>query len=685
MALAPQEPRSGAESSDSGKAARGGPVLLDDRYRLEPGSPLISLDTPSAKAYEVEDLRDATRKLFALICTPGLPPRANAMAVLRGSTGEGMLPLVEWAAVYWPPLERHCMAVIYERPMGGKFAESFTSAGAKLGDTHLLDQLLKPLLVALERLHSRTFPHRAIRPNNLLYMDAEKKNLVLGDCVTTPPGFDQPTVFETIERGMASPGGRGNGGVADDIYALGVTITYMMAGHNPVGDLTDDHLIDAKLLHGSYAVLCGKERIAPEVDDLLRGMLNDDPGERWGLEDLNKWVSGRPVSAPKKKPQRQAKANVTFDAREYSNVRTLARAFCRSPDEATKAIKDGRLELWLRRDFKKTELADAVTTAVEVAKGQSPDQEGPDDYLVSKICIFLDKAAPIRYRGFSFMPEAYGPALAAEVLRQGDPRIPVEAILRDVPSLWFAAQDEFVPSHPGVAKNLGEIRGYLQRSDIGYGVERCLYELNPSLPCQSALLVTDYVATIGDLMPALEEASKHQDTKTRPMDRQMAAFIAARFSQDIGPHLAALADRDKERSAIGMLSLLALLQWRMEEGTLPGLSAWVGRHLGPAISSYHSRTTRRELERDAPRMVRDGSLPDLFDLIENAQKRKTDEDGYAAAIGEYSDLSEEIDDIENNEEARIVSATLMGQQTASMSSLVLTMVIITILFLNYSW
>ena len=685
MALAPQEPRPAAQSSGSGRPTRSGPVILQDRYRFEPGTPLITLDTPSAKAYEVEDLRDATRKLFALICTPALPPRANAMAILSGSSAEGMLPLVEWSDVYWPPLKKRCMAVVYERPLGGKFAESFTSAGAKMSEEVMSGQVLKPLLNALDRLETRSIAHRAIRPNNLLYMDAEKKNLVLGDCVTTPPGFDQPAVFETIERGMATPGGRGEGGVAEDVYALGVTIAHMLVGHNPIGDLTDDHLIDAKLLHGSFGVLCGKERISAGFSELLRGMLNDDPSDRWGLEELHKWVSGQSVSPSKKKPQRKTRASVTFDAREYSNVRTLARAFCRSPDEATKVIKDGQLELWLRRAFKKTELADAVTTAVEVAKGQAPNQQGPDDYLISKICIFLDTAAPIRYRGFSFMPEAFGPALAAEVLRQGDTRIPVEAVTRDVPSLWFAAQNEFVPSHPGVKKNLGQMRGYLQRSDIGYGVERCLYELNPSLACQSAILVDDYVATIGDLMPALEEASKHWDTKSRPMDRQMAAFIAARSNQDTGPHLAALADRDKERSAIGMLSLLALLQWRMEEDTLPGLSSWVGRHLGPAISSYHSRTTRRELERDAPRMVRDGSLPDLFDLIENAQKRKNDEDGYAEAMTEFADLSEEIDDIEDNEDERTESATLMGQQTASMSSLVLTMVIIAILFLNYSW
>ena len=103
MVLAPQEPRSSTESSGPGMPAGGGSVLLEDHYRIEPGAPLIGLDTPSAKAYAAEDLRDPGHQMFALICTPGLPPRANTMAVLRGSTAEGMLPLVEWSAVYWPP------------------------------------------------------------------------------------------------------------------------------------------------------------------------------------------------------------------------------------------------------------------------------------------------------------------------------------------------------------------------------------------------------------------------------------------------------------------------------------------------------------------------------------------------------------------------------------------------------
>lgn len=660
-------------------------VVLNDRFQIEPDQPLGGLDLPSAKAYAVTDLRSPGRPLFALVRAPGLVSRVNAMAILRGATGQSVLALVEWGVVEWPLAGRRCMAAIYQRPLGGRFAETYASAGVQLAETEIAMRVLRPMIKTLAWLESRSFAHRAIRPNNFYYLEADKKTLVLGDCLMAPPGFDQPVVFETVERAMASPGGRGEGGLGDDVYALGVSIVFMLLGKNPVGEMTEDEVIDGKIEHGTYHFLCAKERIPLGTVDLLRGLLNDDANERWGIEDLEQWAAGKRLPPPKKKPLRRAPVAFAFKGRDHTNVRTLARAFANSPDEATKAIADGSLELWLRRDLKDIELADAVATSVAVAKGQGPGIEGADDFLVAKICIFLDRAAPIRYRGFSFMPEGFGPALAVEFMRTGNADIPAEVVARDVPPLWFAAQDAFMPAFPGLQKSFAQVRTWLQRREIGFGVERVLYELNPSLPCQSALLEGEYVATIGELLPALDRAAATQDTKLRPLDRHIAAFIAARFSQDVGPHLAALATPDKERSAIGMLSLLALLQWRLEAPAVHGLTAWVGRHLGPAISSYHSRTTRRELEREAPQVVREGSLPELFDLIENAEKRRHDEQGYAAAIAEHADLEAEIDDIENNKEERGKEALQMGQQAASMTSLVIGMIIVSIIFLNYTW
>lgn len=276
------------------------------------------------------------------------------------------------------------------------------------------------------------------------------------------------------------------------------------------------------------------------------------------------------------------------------------------------------------------------------------------------------------------MPEGFGSALAVELLRRGDAQIPAEVLNRDLIGAWYSTPGNSSSETAATASTLQNVRSFLQVNDPGYGIERCLYELNPSLPCQSSIVLEDYVVKIEELLPALDRAASRVDLKTRPIDRHIAAFIAARFDQDIDPHLRAIASPRIETSLIGVLSLLAYLQWKLRIENLLGLSSWVGGLLGPAINTYHSRTTRREIEREIPRLVRQGSLPEMFDLIDNADKRRADNDGYAAARAEFMAAESEAREIEGNSPERIALMRRKGHQAAAMSSLLLSMFILTV-------
>ncbi|PPR72179.1 MAG: hypothetical protein CFH05_01375, partial [Alphaproteobacteria bacterium MarineAlpha3_Bin4] len=162
-------------------------------------------------------------------------------------------------------------------------------------------------------------------------------------------------------------------------------------------------------------------------------------------------------------------------------------------------------------------------------------------------------------------------------------------------------------------------------------------------------------------------------------------FIAARFDEDIDPHLKALASPKPDTSVIGMLSLLAFLQWKLKIGPVLGLSSWVGGLLGPAINTYHNRMTRRTIESEIPRLVRQGSLPELFDLIDNAEKRREDRDGFEAAKAEWVAMEEEIMDIEGSGEERLTKAERSGQQAAAIMSIVMSMIVVTFMFLVEVW
>ena len=692
MAVSPEQAQNGGEEAVERFVARG-PVVLYDRHQIAPQTPLADLDTPSAQAFAAEDRRDASRKLFALICTPGLPPRSRPMTILRGGSFTGVLPFVDSGVVDWPHLGQRCMAILYERPAGGTLAQMMrpvdlaaVQAGAPTGDRisehDIPRRMVSPISRTLQRMAGRELAHRAIRPDNIFFMDSGHQELVLGDCVTTPPGFDQPVVFETIDRGMASPAGRGDGDFSEDLYALGITLAICILGRDPVAELNEDEILAAKIEYGTYHMMCGNKRIPLQLVEPLRGLLGDTVAEQWDLEQLASWLAGIRASPIQRNPTPRSLVPLPFAGRDHITGRTLARAFTQNVAEAASVIYDPEFDLWIRRGLGDEACAIAVAEAVTAAQDHADDPLGQDDYLVTRVAIALDPQAPIRYQGFSFVPEAFGPAMAVEFLRRGDFQIPSDVIALDIPSLWYTAQGEVRTGRTPMERTFANLREMMSNSTMGYGMERCLYSQNLSLPCQSPLVVQEYVASLEDILPALNHAPKRVDANSKPMDRHIAAFIGAHFDRDIDPQLEALSGSDDKRAAIGLLSLLARLQAEVEQKeAVFGLSSWVGSLLGPAIRSYHSRTTRRELEREIPRLVRQGSLLELYDLIENPERRAEDVRGYAEAEEHYVAAAEEIHEIQGDDESRTAKAEETGQQSAAMTSVIITFIFVGLYFL----
>ncbi|MEE9545526.1 MAG: hypothetical protein V3V55_08060, partial [Rhodospirillales bacterium] len=398
-------------------------------------------------------------------------------------------------------------------------------------------------------------------------------------------------------------------------------------------------------------------------------------------DKLKNWIDGKRQTPIQKKPAIKSDTPFSFAGVEHNSSRTLARSFTLNQTEAAKVIKEGNLAMWLRRGIGDADKADAVATTIEAAKSHENTALASDEFIVAKIGIILDPDGPIRYKGLSFMPDAYGPALAVELLRRSDVQVAAEIIAREIPAIWFAYQsgDKEFAEHE---KTFRQLHGFLKINDPGFGIERCLYELNPSLSCQSPLINQDYVVDIEDLLPALDKAANRVDTKLKPLDRHLIAFIACRFEQDIYPHLKALAASEEETSLIGMLSLLALMQWHLKTDSLYGLCSWVGGLLGPAINTYFNRATRHEIEQEIPRLVRQGSLHEIFNLIDDAEKRKQDKEGYAAATAEFAAAEEEIRAVEESQLTQAESAIQSGQQAAAMTSVILAMIVISILLIN---
>ncbi len=669
-----------ADETDGVAPVNTGTAVLGDRFIIDGSKPLPDLDSPNAKAYAAEDRRDLSRQLFALVCTPGLPVRTRAMKLMKNNPGIGILELVEWNTAFWPNLGRRTMIIVMERPMGGRVLDQIVKGTVRITEYDIPRRVAQPIYAGIKQMSAIGVPHRAVRPDNLFFLDRECQEIVLGDCYTSPAGFDQPLMFEPLERSMANQAGRGHGSVADDMFAFGASMVVLTLGHNPIEKMKAEDLLFRRTNLGSYAAICGNARVPMSLLEPLRGLLSDIPTERWGVDEVGLWLNGRKQTPQQKKAAKKADKPYRFGGREHFNIRTLAHAFNRQIPEAVKTLQEENFHAWLKRAVDEGPLSETLKGIVDTAEFHKDDFQGTEEYLVARAVAAMDPLGPMRYKGMSLCLDGMGPMLANEMIRGGNVKVLAEIINHDIYQFWVGDRSVVLDSLEA-AREMAQFKSWLAINDPGYGVERCLYESNPGINCQSEHVVDDCVIDIEDLLPALDNAANHVEGRARPMDRHLSAFIATRFGEDINPHLRALASPKESNVVVGMLSLLAFLQWKLRPPPLYGLASWVGGVLGPAINSFHSRTTRREIEREIPKLVRKGSLPELFDLVDNAEKRLEDQDGYADAVDEYIICTTEIQEIEEAGSKLTDKAIATGQRAAAMISLVTTMIAVSITFI----
>jgi serine/threonine protein kinase len=256
-------------------------VVLKDRFEIDDAAPLPQFDSPTAKAFQCTGRTAEYGDLLALVCDPRTPIRSETMEALRGFSGIGLLKFIDAGVVNWSAQNRRQPVLIFDLPGGGRVFDNMSSVIQPLSDDQLIKGFLTPAVNTLRELSARGITHRNIRPNNLYYSDASERLIMFGECVSAPPGLNQPLPFEALECAMADETGRGEGSIADDLFALGVTLLSLLIGRNPVANITDPHqYIFDRINLGSYANIVGVHRIQMNMMELLRGLLADDTRER---------------------------------------------------------------------------------------------------------------------------------------------------------------------------------------------------------------------------------------------------------------------------------------------------------------------------------------------------------------------------------------------------------------------
>jgi len=507
-----------AQSTAELGGAEGRVASLGGHFDILVDRPLAEFSTPYAAAYVALDREVPAANLFALICSPQVPPRLPVLEALHGMRLEGMLTPREWDVIDWPPMGHRCFAIIYDRPVGGPVMPGYAGLNepvlvtpidqprGPLSDSDLIDHILPGMVASLQQVLAVGATHRAIRATNVFYRDLARREAVLGDGCATPAGLLQPLVYETIEGGLADPWGRGDGAAADDLYALGVTMVCLSLGRDPVAEIPAEQLIVDKIQRGSYAAIVRNERLSPAIIEPVRGLLTDDPKDRWTIQDVDLWLHGRHATPKQPSLARRATRAFELGGEGHWTARSLAHALMSKPTEAAaKVARSAELEAWVQRSLGEPERVKLLASALSESHG------GPsalsEDRLVARVAIALDPAAPVRYKGFAASIGGFGAALAGAFRNQASPQRVAETVLGRLPVFWFSAQAGLRPEQVPVLKTFERLRLHLEDPRLSEDAERALYEMNPSLHCLWPLIESRYVVDPGDALAAIEADS----------------------------------------------------------------------------------------------------------------------------------------------------------------------------------
>jgi hypothetical protein len=642
MAQTPQEPR-----------------LIAGQYAVDLARPMQGWGA-GLTCFAARDVKSGREDAMALMVRRDAPPRAQAVTSLAAMPIDGILtPLAHGPAL--GPGGMPEWFVIAPAPPGRPVFGPHAGQAGQWHEQDLLAYVLRPVANALERLQARHVTHRGIRPDNLFRARADEP-VTLGCSWAAPSAFFQPAIFEPPYSAMCLPGGRGEGSIGDDVYALGVTLLVLATGRMPMAGLDDAEIVRRKLELGSFAALAGDERLSPAIGDLIRGMLAEDPDHRPPPVLLADPAAARARRVAARPPPR-AQRPLEIGRASAVNLRTLAFAIATQPEEGVRQLRSGAVDRWLRRSLGDSTLGAQLDELVRARVADMPAEDSTADAVLAvRAVAMLDSLAPVSWRGLSLFPDGLGPALAGAAGTEAE-RTLAEMVAAEGTAAWAAMRPE--RCDPILLRvDAHQNRQTLRQRGPGGGIARLRYGLNPLLACRSPLLQGALVVRLSDLLPALEAgAGAVAAPEGLPMDAEVGAFLAARSDLPAGRELQRMAEApDPVQAAMVVLRLLVVLQQRQKLATLPNLAAWLGARLETQLEQWHNRSMRARLTEALAIQVKAGSLEGVLDLLDDEVAQRHDADGAAEAARLVARINSELAELAAGGPARAASARNLGHE-----------------------
>ncbi|MBM3554765.1 MAG: protein kinase family protein [Alphaproteobacteria bacterium] len=607
-------------------------------YRIDFASKLKEFSSPSASAYLVDFAGDR-ESLYALAIDSKVPHRADVLDILRLKRMNNTLMIHDSLIAYDPTAKVDRTVIIMERPDGAPLG----TLAQKLSETQVIELVIKPVAHALRGYHERGVIHRGVRPNNIFLRRGSRSEVILGSCVGEPPGIYQPTEYEPLERGFAMPLGRGVGAPSTDLYALGVTALFFLSGGNDLSGKSDLEIASFKLLLGSFRALCGKRQLGLALDGFFRGTLCDDPNDRWTIEDIDNWLTGRTRRTNDGTVELQSPEAFTFAGTQFRSPRLLGLAVARRPEAAIETLKNKTIIPWSKNNIESDEIANAVASSFQHFSFESIGIGGKNDLFLMHISLALGQTGTLYFRGLSIALDGLPSVIAHAFETNNEEMIAAltRAIQQDVFTAWVNAVQRVGQINDTARKIIAAVDGTKNTMDSNRRLIKLLYALNPDQRCLSPGSVGGFVNSADRVLEALEARSDEFKSNLDVLDFHMSCFL--RYSDSYYEKqiqsLELLKGTEELFTSI-MFELLAHLHGTAGGGSYPGICKYLAKQAQVLVQKYRSKSRRDDVIKEVETAAGRGDIATLNRAINAPDVDREDYSRFRAAFARYKALEQ---------------------------------------------
>ncbi len=651
--------------------------ILPASLKLQFDQPLPQWNAPNAMAYRVVDETAPDKLLHGLICANGLPVRQKAIQFLREFRHPHLITLVAAGMSEITALKETRFVLVYETPQNAKPLSAWLmDKKHPFTERTIATDIVAPINDVIRRFEEAGIAHGRINLDTVYYSD----HVLLGDGMSEPCGLSQPYLFEPVERSTATALGKGESDSNGDCFALGMVALHLALSSTSLTTQSEDDHLQSVMQLGTYNTLTRNAELPNSLQDLFRGTLNDRVAERWGPKLIQSWLDGKRFNLIPPSPPRDASRSFAFLDGDYANCRALAHALHRNWDQAPEVFKEGKLARWLELSVHKNDQAELLNKMVRSLGGETTRNPKQINEMITRTIILLDKDGPIRTQTLSVRIEGIGAVIADLFLKKNQAELSQLAglIENDVPNFWADLhREDMNPYTSWVLWCLQKVRLNIRQSALGSGMERCLYDLNPSLPCQSPHVVKFGVMDVSSLLIRLDAVAAVHAADSDVVDRHVAAFISSRLDVQREMRVSELSHLPQlvSNTKLIALKLLVLAQEKTGLLKLKGLSAWVGQRLLPILDHIHHRKLRAQTEQQLIRAAQSGDLRQVAQVILNASVFSSDASRFEESAGVYQYYTKRIEEYKSDD-VLLSQSTRLGYLAAQLISLTIFMVVL---------